>query len=252
MIKFKTMHIHIPTGPSPDTIRVEFARTIEFSAALFTVAANIASEAIDLAADARTYAAHPGVTVLLRQLDIYITEAYRRVPDVLRRLSPPQADTSHDAAWFADFGMSLARSVEPTLRKLQYSIANELGRIPGLDSPNTYARIIIAQSVLDELGKFGASQARHFRGVKVQNRYGAYVSAPNIIATLTSPRASSIARRLVIAIGNLYPEAVRVDLTRSRPIIDGCHAFFNLLSDPAIWQNAIHKAWQYNQNTITA
>lgn len=221
------------TQKDPEELYRKFRKALYTSIGMGTLISIIATEAID-AMDADKWEK--------KDRRIYsMIKAVEFAVDDLDRAGRKLTRTEEARAWVADFAVDARRTCEPHLQKLQFAIANNLGRLKGVDDINAMAKIIIARCMAKERGDIQTEQKKEFAGCYMKTDRGGQRAAVNV---LTSISCAELAARLDKIIYAIFEPITPVDfdLTAGVDVMNGIKALNYTLCDVNTWEKARVKA----------
>lgn len=215
----------------------EFTGSVYGAVALGNITVAHTHEAIDALRDERPDLLKGEVSRLVRQLDgggkvglLRMLEI--RMEDVVRG--------GGGRAWLADFGNAAYEKALPHIERLQFAIANHLGR-HCVENINTFAKVIVAQSLACEAAAYVERRQKMMRGLVVTTWRKERMSVPFMLCLLSARPIEKALTRLAHAL--IEPNSKGdIDLFTDRAILDGCKAVVNVLGDVKTWEYARDKA----------
>lgn len=165
--------------------------------------------------------------------------------DRLRHRINMQLRHERDRAWMADFGNVTYSVALPHLERLQFAVANFLGRYKGIPSPNAFAGVIVAQSLAREAADYTARRASMLRGFLVSTGGVRRVPVAFVLNTMS---CAPIEHHLRVMARCMFEHRLPADtdILSCADVRNGCKALLNVLSDTETWVYARDEADRLN------
>lgn len=165
--------------------------------------------------------------------------------DRLRHSINMQLRHERGRAWMADFGNAAYGAARPHLERLQFAVANYLGRHRDMPSPNALAGVVVAQSLAREAAVYTARRASLAHGFSVSTRDRRRVPAASVLNTMSCAPVEHHLRVMARCLlrDRLPAEA---DILSDTDVMNGCKALLNVLSDTGTWVYARDEADRLN------
>lgn len=223
--------------PSSTPTKDEYIGTIYGTAALALMTQVSLADAFDFLEERTTYASG-------RKMRAEMATARFALSDALEAVNAMFTDRG-GVAWAADFGNAAYERIAPHAMRLQFAIANNLGRFHGIEDTNAVAKLIVTQSIAHEAAAYTARRAELFKGSTVENRHGNPVSVSNLFRKMSIARTDKALCRMVTMILNgIVPDDL--NLLDDVAVSNGCKIMMARLGDVDTWIYARGKADELN------
>lgn len=152
---------------------------------------------------------------------------------------------AEDAAWMQDFGNAAYECTLSVVERLRCAVANALGRYRGVPDINTFAAVVVAQSIASEAADYVERRARNFGAYTIVTQGNEKLSVAFLLNQMS---CRAIDRHLTIIASRLIGPCLprTVDLLEDHAILTGCKAVLNVMADVNTWIYAREKANELN------
>lgn len=217
--------------------RQEYAATLYASAALAHIT-------IIMAVDAMDEMESKCPQIIHHKIKWAFNEVYKDVKKLNTAINA-QMIGDKEAAWMADFGNCAYSAIEPHIQRLHNAVSNFLGRYPKIKDRQTFASVVIAQSLASEAKTYVDHAARKFIQYNVTVKDGRKVSAQAVVQSLS---CAALRHHLTVIADCLLSPCLPNDANiLDDPAVNcGCKAVINCLIDPKTWAAAREKSEKIN------
>lgn len=217
--------------------RQEYAATLYAAAALAHIAIIVASDAVDeLQENCASLVRHQ----VRRSLCLIPKEISK-----LNKAINAQMKGDKESVWMCDFGNAAYSIIEPHCKKLHVAISNFLGKYPKVADRQTFASVIIAQSIASEAKTYVDNTSKKFVEYNVIGKDGFKYSAQAVVQSLS---CAALRHHLTVIADSLLTPCLPKDtnILSDPAIYCGCKAIINCLINPKTWAEAREKAEKFN------
>jgi len=223
--------------PHFNPTRDEYIGTVYGSAAMSLITELLVADALDAIKERTDYHRRNAV-----RLNLNI--ARFGMADVRKAVNAMFLDKD-GVTWTADFGNAAYSRVEPHTMRLQFAIANALGRFRPIEDTNAVAKLIVAQCMAHESAAYTERRAGLFKGCTMENRHGSVVSVPNVIRKMSCADVDNALRNVAtLILKDVLPKGF--SLLDDTTVRNGCRIVMNTLGDVNTWIYARDKADELN------
>lgn len=145
-------------------------------------------------------------------------------------------------AWMQDFGNAVMKELERPLFLLHHTLANHLGRYPGIEERNAMADLIIAQSMASETMLYARREQERQRGnVVSMASYGRRLPVAFVVGSLSNGRLYKALTELCrLWVGARLPDGVNV--LADDDVRHAANLVIATLETQGLWERAVRSA----------